>query len=127
MYNKIIETNVNIVYNEEVVDIVINDKYKIITNKNEYIADKVIIATGGKSYEQTGSNGGIFEILKKLNYNIVKPLPALCGLESNDRLFDIVNNNRLFLKVDLFIDEQYIYVVNMEKCNLINMVYLEYL
>lgn len=44
--------------------------------------DKVIIATGGKSYPATGSTGDGYEIAKKLGHKIISPKPSLVGLVS---------------------------------------------
>lgn len=43
--------------------------------------DKIIIATGGKSYEQTGSTGDGYKFAKKFNHSIVKLRPALVPCE----------------------------------------------
>lgn len=44
-------------------------------------ADKVILATGGKSYPNTGSIGEGYEIAKKLGHTITKIQPSLVPLE----------------------------------------------
>ncbi len=51
---------------------------------DEIIADKVIIASGSKAAPKTGSDGIGYELAKKLNHNIIKPLPALVQLRSNE-------------------------------------------
>ncbi|MEI8343731.1 MAG: NAD(P)/FAD-dependent oxidoreductase [Candidatus Moraniibacteriota bacterium] len=50
---------------------------KIITRKKEISAEKYILATGGKSYPQTGSTGRAFDWLEKLGHKIVEPMPSL--------------------------------------------------
>ena len=71
---------------------------KIITNSNtavgvEYIkndkkciesAQKVILATGGKSYPLTGSTGDGYKIAKELGHTITEIKPSLVPLESFD-------------------------------------------
>lgn len=69
---------------------------KIVTKKNniekviladgrEIEAAKFIVATGGKSYAQTGSGGDGYTWLKQLGHTIIQPLPSLTPLlvESN--------------------------------------------
>lgn len=70
---------------------------KILTNSEnvlgvEYIktgkkiiekADKVILATGGKSYQSTGSTGDGYEMAKKLGHTITKISPSLVPVEAN--------------------------------------------
>lgn len=60
------------------------EKFKVITTKGIYEADKIIIATGGKSYEKTGSNGFGYQELKRLGHNINPLLPGLTPLIISD-------------------------------------------
>ena len=85
------------------VKIIVNAKVqKIITKKNnnentinvskvEYLingkkevldCEKVILATGGKSYPKTGSTGDGYEIAKKLGHTVTKIVPSLVPLEA---------------------------------------------
>lgn len=64
-------------YNEEVKNInKENDYYVIQTNKNEYTAKKLVIATGGSSYKLTGSTGDNLRFAKKLNQPTTDIYPA---------------------------------------------------
>lgn len=63
---------------------------KVITNKGEFIADKYILTTGGKSYPLTGSNGFGYEIAKKLGHTLSTPRPALTPLLTNDKWLGFV-------------------------------------
>ncbi len=45
-------------------------------------ADKVILATGGKSYPKTGSNGSGYLIARKLGHTIVTPRASIVPLEA---------------------------------------------
>lgn len=54
----------------------------VITEKKERkMADRVILATGGLSYEPTGSDGSGIRILEKSGHKIVEPKPALVPFE----------------------------------------------
>jgi hypothetical protein len=44
-------------------------------------AEKVILATGGKAYPQSGSDGSGLELAQKLGHSIIKPRPALVQLQ----------------------------------------------
>lgn len=46
----------------------------------EFLADKVIIATGGKSYPKTGSTGDGYELAKQAGHDIIPPKPSLVAL-----------------------------------------------
>lgn len=50
-------------------------------NGVEYKADKVIIATGGMSSPNLGSNGSGYKLAKSLGHSIVNPFPALVQLK----------------------------------------------
>lgn len=49
-----------------------------------YHCDSVIIATGGKSYAQTGSTGDGYKFARKFGHTIVEPKPSLIPLVSPD-------------------------------------------
>ena len=103
------ELNVKIEYNEQVIEIVPKDengkfKVKVIKNQEDnkfntekyynkvkeknseniklFEADKVVLATGGKSYPLTGSTGDGYELAKKLGHTITKIRPSLVPLEA---------------------------------------------
>lgn len=50
----------------------------------EYTADKVIIATGGKSYPLTGSTGDGYELAKQAGHTIVDLKPSLVPLNCHE-------------------------------------------
>lgn len=56
------------------------NNFIIQTNQGQFCADKVIMATGGKTYKKTGSNGWGYDQLKKLGHSIKKTLPGLTPL-----------------------------------------------
>lgn len=52
------------------------------TDGREYYCDKVILATGGKSYPQTGSEGDAYKLAKSCGHHITATYPALVGLRT---------------------------------------------
>ena len=79
----LLKNNVKIIYNTTVCDLIIEDGEAkgILTNKGEILnCDKLIITTGGKSYPSTGSDGAMFEILKRHGHKINPIYPALIPL-----------------------------------------------
>ncbi len=57
----------------------------IITKDGEkYLADAVVLASGGLSYPLTGSNGDGYEMAKKLGHHITDLRPSLIGLICTD-------------------------------------------
>ncbi len=51
-------------------------------NGKVFNSEKVILATGGKSYPATGSTGDGYELAKQLGHKIEKPIPALVPVET---------------------------------------------
>ena len=54
-----------------------SEVFKVFTDSEIFEAKKLIIATGGKSYEVTGSSGDGYSFSKELGLKIVEPRPAL--------------------------------------------------
>lgn len=51
------------------------------TNEGNYVCNKLIIATGGKSYPMTGSSGDGFKFAKNLGHTITELKPGLVPIE----------------------------------------------
>lgn len=56
-------------------------------------ADKVIIATGGNSYQATGSTGDGYKMAKELGHTITEIVPSLVPIVANN-IRDIEKNNK---------------------------------
>lgn len=54
--------------------------FDVITDKNRYSADAVILCTGGKSYPATGSSGDGYRFAEAFGHSIVPLSSALCGI-----------------------------------------------
>ena len=77
--------NVSFHYNEKVVFVQEDGVgFKVKTEKDKYCFDAVVVATGGKSYEATGSKGDGYNIAKHFGHNIIDICPALVPIELND-------------------------------------------
>ena len=57
----------------------------ILENGEKIKADKIILATGGKSYPATGSTGDGYEMVKKLGHSIEKIKPSLVPLTVSEK------------------------------------------
>ncbi|HOK56005.1 MAG TPA: NAD(P)/FAD-dependent oxidoreductase [bacterium] len=87
---KILDRNkVRIFLKEKVVDIKKEKNFfEIKTDKRIFRCEKVIISTGGKSFPETGSEGDGFIFASKFGHKIIKPVPALCGLEIKENFIN---------------------------------------
>ena len=82
------QLNVKIEYNMKVTEIIPKDengKLKVKSDVKNFEADKVILATGGKSYPLTGSTGDGYELARKLGHKVTKIRPSLVPLEVFDQ------------------------------------------
>ena len=118
---KLKELKVDIKYNTRVVDLIVSkiegtDKLKIDgvkTDKGIVKADKVILATGGKSYPLTGSTGDGYILARNVGHTITEIKPSLIPLETYENsickdmqgltlknveinLMDIENNKKIY-------------------------------
>lgn len=70
------------------VDKILEDENKVTgvrVNGNEIYSENIIIATGGKSYPATGSNGDGYELAKQLGHTVDNVRPALVPLETEGK------------------------------------------
>ena len=59
------------------------------TNKGNFEANKVILATGGKSYPLTGSTGDGYKMAKELGHTITEIKPSLVAMTANENSIHI--------------------------------------
>lgn len=80
---------VTVLYNQKVTDFHLeNNKItKIITENGEFVPDRVILATGGKSYKSTGSDGSGYALAQKCGHSIVPLRAALVPLITESCFF----------------------------------------
>ena len=58
----------------------------VVTDKGELEAEAVIIATGGKSYPRTGSDGDGYALAKQAGHTVTPLLPSLVPIVSDSRI-----------------------------------------
>lgn len=89
-YEELRALKVKILVNSKVENIIVNNGIAIgveyTSRGKKYLvnADKIILATGGKSYPTTGSSGDGYELAKKLGHNITNIKPSLIPMVAND-------------------------------------------
>lgn len=89
LINILKKLKVRILTNTEVKDILVKNNAIIgveLKDGSKLNADKVILATGGKSYPITGSTGDGYKIAQKLGHSIISIRPSLVPLVSNDSI-----------------------------------------
>jgi len=58
--------------------------YQLCTTMGEYYSPKIVIACGGRSYPQSGSDGALMPILKKLGIAMIEQKPALTSIATKE-------------------------------------------
>lgn len=82
LLDRITNNKTNILYNKLVKDVKYDgNSFKITCYDNDvYEFDKVVLATGGKSYTKTGSDGTGYIIAKSIGHKIIDTVPGLTAL-----------------------------------------------
>ena len=85
--NKLDELKVKIMYNSKVEKIIVenNEIIGVKTNKETIKAEKVILATGGKSYSSSGSTGDGYKLAMKLGHTVTTIKPSLVPLVTYEK------------------------------------------
>lgn len=95
---------------ERLVDYAANkDGVEISTSKGNYLYDYLILASGGKSRPDLGSDGSVFEILRKHNIKIVEPQTGLTPLILKDKDLSSLDGIRQKAMVTLLSGKKKIY------------------
>ena len=110
MLNKKLEQlKVNICLNETVLDYErVNDGYRIKSDKQIHVFDKIVFASGGKAYSQLGTDGALFEILRQHQYQIEPLSPSLCPIKVKENTKKI-SGQRVKCLVSLCNKEKLVY------------------
>ena len=74
------------IIHEKVKAIIPCDTGFTVKTDKEYIFDKVIIATGGKSYPLTGSDGSGYRLCSRLGHKVTELIPSLIPISSNSSI-----------------------------------------
>lgn len=109
LQNKIAKLGIKVKYNAQVKEILTkeNKVIGVVLDNNEKIyADKVIIATGGKSYIKTGSTGDGYYLAEKLGHNIVKLKPALVPLVLKNSCKSLMGVSLKNVKLKVFVENK---------------------
>lgn len=79
------------------------------TDKGQKVYDHLFIATGGQSHPELGSDGSLFEILKRHGIKIKEPKAGLTPLKLSDPDLKELDGIRHEAKVSLLVDGKAVY------------------
>ena len=110
MMNKRLEQlGVKIFTNEKVIDYQNKNNQFIVKSENkEFIFDKLVFSSGGKSYPQLGTDGTVIDILNKHGYKITELSPTLSPIKVKENTKRI-SGQRVRSRVYLYQDNKAIY------------------
>lgn len=89
-YDELRKIGVKIITNSKVTNIITENgkvtkvEYECDNKKQIIDADKIILATGGKSYPATGSTGDGYELAKRLGHTVTEIKPSLIPVVANN-------------------------------------------
>ena len=91
LIKKLKKQKVKIITNAKVDEILVKDGKVIgvMVGNKKYDAEKVILATGGKSYPTTGSTGDGYKLAEKLGHKIIELKPSLVALTAKSNSLEI--------------------------------------
>lgn len=67
--------------------------------KVQIVADKVILAAGGKTYPALGADGSGFVLAEKFDHHLVEPIPSGVPLEGKNKLAQELQGLKMFAEV----------------------------
>lgn len=98
--------NAEFVFNQEVIAIDF-DKKQVKTKDKSYPYDKLVIASGGKTLKNSGSDGKIFDLIR----DRVKVTPMTYGItnfETKEKFSKKAKGTKISGKASLLVDEKYV-------------------
>jgi predicted Rossmann fold flavoprotein len=96
------EKNANIIYKAEVLDIDFSKKL-IITKDSKFKYDILVIATGGESLKNSGSDGKMFEIIKK-HTGLTKRAFGITNFKTKEKIPKKCKGTKVDARASLFVD-----------------------
>lgn len=85
----------------KVIDIVVGENFEIVTSNGKFLSKRIIIACGGKSSPNLGSDGSMFEVIEKLGHSFTEVIPALCPINVKSNIIKSLKGVRAKGKVSV--------------------------
>lgn len=98
--------NAKFIFNEKIIDINL-DKKLLIGQNNKYKYDILILAGGGITLKNSGSDGTIFKILEKY-HPVSKISYGITNYKTKEKLSKAAKGSRVSAKVSLYIDNKFV-------------------
>ncbi len=105
MFEKI-TTHAKKFLNTKVLDVEYNGTFKIKTNKNIIESKKLVIASGGLSFESLGASSIAYDIASKFGHSVNKCNPALVGFTVQKEQFWFKNLSGISCNVEIKVENK---------------------
>jgi hypothetical protein len=76
----------------------------VVTNKGNFKADSVIVATGGKAQKNLGSDGSGYQLLQSLGHSVTPLSPGLVQLTSSSKYPRLLKGHRVKCNMSILLD-----------------------
>jgi len=107
LLNKIKQSSVDLKTDSKVKNITHDgDLFLIKIRSGSFRSKNLILASGGKSYPETGSDGSGYEIARAFGHSLITPLPALTPLTTSDKDWKTISGVSLPAKLSLIINKK---------------------
>lgn len=80
--------------------------FQIVTDKNSFFSDAVILATGGKAGPQYGSTGDGYRFAKAFGHSVVRIMPSLVQMVSDEPFFKALKGVRAKGRAELLREDR---------------------
>lgn len=106
LYNEALFCGVKFNLNHLVDDIVFEGGAKVICGQNSSSFDAIIIATGSSAMEKLGGGESGYKFAQKFGHTIIKPIPSLVQLLSNNSEVHLLNGVKTEANISLYLDNK---------------------
>jgi len=86
-----------------------NQKFNIyLENRQHFIADKVIVATGGRAMPKSGSDGNGYDLARALGHTVTNTFPSIVKLKLDSPYLRHLEGIKMPTQVDLMVEDKVI-------------------
>lgn len=98
-----------IVYEEKVTAVFKDKCFTIVGENHTYEAESLVIATGGKTLKNTGSDGNGYQLAKSFGHKIITLGPAIVQMRLKDQVYKTMNGTRFMGLLKLYENDSFVY------------------
>lgn len=97
--------NVAVICDVKIKSLEVGDRAKVITEDKNYYGDKLILATGGRSTPDLGSDGSGYRLAEALGHTVSHVYPSLIQLQSDYGYLKHLKGTKVMAGLKLMIDD----------------------